>query len=111
MVRAKCHCRDAAFLAFRAYFAALGTHPYGSGQAPLISAYPLPVGDFLFAHEAVVSAIALCLKRFGGKKWPAGIDKDVAEKNTQVAQLSMYFMHGVDLCEIAIAEGVRVTPD
>lgn len=64
------------------------------------------VGDFLFAHEALVSAIALCLKRFGGKKWPEAIDEDVADKTAQVAQLSMHFMHGVDLCEIAIAEGV-----
>ena len=64
------------------------------------------VGDFLFAHEALVSAIALCLKRFGGKKWPDDLDKEIAEKTAQVAQLSMHFMHGVDLCEIAIAEGL-----
>lgn len=64
------------------------------------------VGDFLFAHEALVSAIALCLGRFGGKKWPEGLDPGTAEKTAQVAQLSMHFMHGVDLCEIAIAEGV-----
>jgi hypothetical protein len=64
------------------------------------------VGDFLFAHEALVSAISLCLKRFGGKKWPEDLDMEVAKKTTQVAQLSMHFVHGVDLCEIAIAEGL-----
>ncbi|MEH6740161.1 MAG: hypothetical protein V7695_16695 [Sulfitobacter sp.] len=64
------------------------------------------VGDFLFAHESLVSAIALCLTRFGGKKWPEDLDTVIAEKTTQVAQLSMHFMHGVDLCEIAIAEGL-----
>ncbi|WOI33044.1 hypothetical protein R1T40_19230 [Tritonibacter scottomollicae] len=63
-------------------------------------------GDFLFAHEAMVSAITLCLKRFGGKKWPDNLDKEAADKTAQVAQLSMHFMHGVDLCEIAIAEGL-----
>ena len=64
------------------------------------------VGDFLFAREALVSAIALCLKRFGGKKWPDDLDKEIAEKTAQVAQLSMHFMHGLDLCENAIAEGL-----
>lgn len=64
------------------------------------------IGDFLFAHEALVSAIALCLKRFGGKKWPDDLGNEIAEKTAQVAQLSMLFMHGVDLCEIAIAEGL-----
>lgn len=81
---------------------------YGQQRARTVNRmrFKKDAGDFLFAHEALVSAISLCLKRFGGKKWPDGLDKNIAEKTAQAAQLSMHFMHGVDLCEIAIAEGL-----
>lgn len=81
---------------------------YGQRRARTVNRmrFKKDAGDFLFAHEALVSAISLCLERFGGKKWPDGLDKNIAEKTAQVAQLSMHFMHGVDLCEIAIVEGL-----
>lgn len=63
-------------------------------------------GDFLDVHEFILSAIASCLDRFGGKKWPGELDPDTVAKMTQVSQLTALFLHGVDLCEVAIAEGL-----
>jgi len=48
----------------------------------------------------------MCLNRFGGKKWRDTLDKQDVDKVAQIAQLSMLFMQGVDICETSIAEGL-----
>ena len=59
-----------------------------------------------FVHEVLVSMIAKMLKRIGGKRWPDDLDKEVAIKCTKVANLQQLFMHGVELCEVTILEGL-----
>lgn len=63
-------------------------------------------GDFLLAHELVLSGIASCLDRFGGRKWSDEIDEKKRLKIEQVSQLTALFLHGIDPCEVAIAEGL-----
>jgi len=69
-------------------------------------AFKKEAGDFLVAHEFVLSGIASCLKRFGGKKWPTELEEDTRLKVEQTAQLSSLFLHGIDPCEVAISEGL-----
>jgi|TARA_R110000744_G_C19371224_1_gene562649 hypothetical protein len=75
-------------------------------RAKVRESFKKEAGDFLLAHEFVLSGIASCLERFGGKKWPAGLDEEVRLKVEQVSQLSALFLHGVDTCEVTIAEGL-----
>ncbi|WP_157001656.1 hypothetical protein [Paracoccus sp. S4493] len=43
-------------------------------RAAVREAFKKEAGDFLLAHELVLSGITSCLERFGGKKWPADLD-------------------------------------
>jgi hypothetical protein len=63
-------------------------------------------GDFLLAHEFVLSGITSCLERFGGKKWRAELSEEIRVKVEQTSQLSALFLHGIDPCEVAISEGL-----
>lgn len=75
-------------------------------RAAVRAAFKKEAGDFLLAHEFVLSGIASCLERFGGKKWPADLDRAIRLKVEQTSQLSVLFLHGIDLCEVAISEGL-----
>jgi len=63
-------------------------------------------GDFLNAHQFVLSGVVSGLARIEGRKWPDDLPEDIQAKMTQVAQLTALFLHGVDSCEVAIAEGL-----
>lgn len=77
-----------------------------SVRARIRTQFRKDAGDFLDVHQFILSAIASCLDRFGGKKWPGELDPDTVTKMTQVSQLTALFLHGVDLCEVAIADGL-----
>lgn len=75
-------------------------------RAAVREAFKKEAGDFLLAHEFVLSGITSCLERFGGKKWPADLDAAIRLKVEQTSQLSALFLHGIDPCEVAISEGL-----
>ena len=75
-------------------------------RAAVREAFKTEAGDFLLAHEFVLSGITSCLERFGGKKWPADLDEAIRLKIEQTSQLSALFLHGIDPCEVAISEGL-----
>lgn len=75
-------------------------------RAKVREAFKEEAGEFLIAHELVLSGITSCLERFGGKKWPSDLEKEIRLKVEQVSQLSALFLNGVDICEVAIAEGL-----
>ncbi|UWP96221.1 hypothetical protein K3X44_04355 [Aliiroseovarius crassostreae] len=60
----------------------------------------------LDAHQFFLSAVSLAINRHAGQKWPSQLSEETKAKAAQVAQLSMLFLQGVDLCEVAVAEGV-----
>lgn len=68
--------------------------------------FKMKAGDFLLAHEFVLSGIASCLDRFGGKRWSNEVEEADRRKLEQTSQLSSLFLHGVDPCEVAIVEGM-----
>lgn len=75
-------------------------------RAAVRDAFKKEAGDFLLAHEFVLSGITSCLERFGDKKWPADLDEAIRLKAEQTSQLSALFLHGIDPCEVAISEGL-----
>ncbi|WP_411975678.1 hypothetical protein [Sulfitobacter faviae] len=75
-------------------------------RAAVREAFKKEAGDFLLAHELVLSGITSCLARFGGKKWSADLDEAIRLKVEQTAQLSALFLQGIDPCEVAISEGL-----
>lgn len=75
-------------------------------RAAVREAFRKEAGDFLLAHELVLSGITSCLERFGGKKWPADLDEAIRLRVEQISQLSALFLHGIDPCEVAISEGL-----
>lgn len=75
-------------------------------RALVRKAFKKEARGFLLAHELVLSGIASCLNRFGGKKWPPDLDQATRLKVVQISQLTSLFLHGIDPCEVAIAEGL-----
>lgn len=63
-------------------------------------------GGFLDAHQFALSAIAQCLDRIAGQRWQDTLDATEVERLTMLAQQSALFIHGIDPCEVAIAEGL-----
>ena len=61
---------------------------------------------FLAAHEFALSAVTSCLERFKGRTWSDELDRILVANASQVSQFSSLFLQGVDLCEVAIAEGL-----
>jgi hypothetical protein len=75
-------------------------------RAAVREAFKKEAGDFILAHQFVLSGITSCLERFGGKKWRADLDQKIRLKVEQTSQLSALFLHGIDLCEVTISEGL-----